>query len=558
VSSGAWQRALTLGAGILLLAGATQAQSPKPQAPRPKPEAPSPKPQSLPRRSGSQASAAKAGSTRYLALSRQLTQIFDAPTLERAYLSVVVRSLSTGETIFARNAGKLMMPASNMKVVTLAAVAERLGWDYRFETRFVSDAMVVDGVLRGDLVAIGSGDPSMNERHDRAEKLLEDVAWQLREAGIRTIDGRIVADDRLFSGAEIGGGWSWDYLQAWYAAPINALAYGENFVTVMVEPGAEAGEAARLTVMPATSDLAVLNHATTLAAGTTPTIDLARERGSPTLEVIGTIPLGSEAVRRPAAVENPGLCFARATWEALIRHGIDVRGDAVEAPEPSSNPLEPSRTPSNPLEPPRTPSNPLEPSPPSLAASADRRSLGEGGRTLARVLSPPLWEIATVMMKASQNLYAEMLLRVIGGGTMEGARKAVTELMTSWKIEPQSFVIADGSGLSRYDYVTAEMLVAILEQMYRDRRHQERFMATLPIAGVDGTLERRMRGTEAQGNLRAKTGSIANARSLSGYVRNASGDTLAFAILANNFTLRGAQIDEITDRAVEAMARAKR
>ena len=509
---GAWGRALALAAGIALSPAATHTQSPEPQAPSPQPLAPRPK-ATRPK--------PQARSKRYLALSRQLTQIFDAPTLERAYLSVVVRSLSTGETIFARNAGKLMMPASNMKVVTLAAVAERLGWDYRFETRFVSDAVVADGVLQGDLVAVGSGDPSMNERHDRAEKLLEDVAWQLREAGIRTIDGRIVADDRLFSGAEIGGGWSWDYLEAWYAAPINALAYAENFVTVIVEPGAVAGERARLTVTPPTSDLAVLNHATTLAAGTTPTIDVARERGSPTLEVIGTIPLGSEAVRRPAAVENPGLCFARATREALIRHGIDVRGDAVEAPGTSSNPLEPSRT-------------------------------------LARVLSPPLWEVATVMMKASQNLYAEMLLRVIGGGTMEGGRKTVTELMTSWKIEPQSFVIADGSGLSRYNYVTAEMLVAILEQMHRDRRHQERFMATLPIAGVDGTLERRMRGTKAQGNLLAKTGSIANARSLSGYVRTATGDTLAFAMLANNFTLRGAQVDEITDRAVEAMARAKR
>jgi PBP4 family serine-type D-alanyl-D-alanine carboxypeptidase len=150
-----------------------------------------------------------------------------------------------------------------------------------------------------------------------------------------------------------------------------------------------------------------------------------------------------------------------------------------------------------------------------------------------------------------------MLLRVIGGGTIEGGRKAVTEVLASWKIEPTTFVLADGSGLSRYNYVTAEMLVGILEQMYRDARHRERFVATLPIAGVDGTLERRMRGTKAQGNLRAKTGSIANTRTLSGYVRTAGGDTLALSILANNFTLRGAQIDEVTDRAVEAMARAR-
>jgi D-alanyl-D-alanine carboxypeptidase/D-alanyl-D-alanine-endopeptidase (penicillin-binding protein 4) len=435
-------------------------------------------------------------------------------------VAVLVRSVTTGETIFARNAGKLMMPASNMKVVTLAAVAERLGWDYRFETRFVSDGAITDGTLGGDLVIVGSGDPSMNERHDRADKILEDVAWQLREAGIRAIEGGIVADDRLFSGAEIGGGWSWDYLQAWYAAPINALAYGENFVTVLVEPGIAVGEAARLTLVPSTSDLELLNHAITASAGTDPTVDLARERGSRTLDVVGTIPLGSQPVRRPAAVEDPGLCFARATRDALIRHGIDVRGDAVEVLRSASSPPEQTRT-------------------------------------LARVVSPPLSEIATVMMKLSHNLYAEMLLRVIGGGTMEGGRKAVTDVMASWKIEPQNFVIADGSGLSRYDFVTAEMLVGILEQMYRDPRHRDPFLATLPIAGVDGTLERRMRGTKAQGNLRAKTGSIANARSLSGYVRTAGGDTIAFAFLANNFTLRGAQIDEITDRAVDAMARAK-
>jgi serine-type D-Ala-D-Ala carboxypeptidase/endopeptidase (penicillin-binding protein 4) len=510
---GAWGRALALGLSIALSTGAGQAPPPKPQAPPAKSQARGPKPQAL--------------SPRHQALARQLTRIFDAPILDRSYMAVVVRSMTTGATILSRNGGKLMMPASNMKVVTLAAAAERLGWDYRFETRFMSAAPLVDGVLRGDLTIIGSGDPSMNDRHDRADKILEDVAWQLREAGVRTIEGRVVADDGFFSGAEIGGGWSWDYLEAWYAAPINALAYAENFVTVFVEPGPALGEAAKLTLLPSTSDLEVLNHVITTAAGPDPTVEVRRQRGSRTLEVLGTIPLGSQLVRRPAAVEDPGLCFARAARDAFIRHGIDVRGDAVET---QSNPLEPSRTPSNLLEPPRT---------------------------LARVLSPPLWEIATVLMKQSQNLYAEMLLRVIGGGTIEGGRKAVTELLSSWKIDPQTFVLADGSGLSRYNYVTADMLVAILERIYRDDRHRERFLATLPIAGVDGTLERRMRGTKAQGNLHAKTGSIANARSLSGYVRTAGGDMLAFAILANNFTLRGAQIDEITDRAVDAMARTR-
>jgi serine-type D-Ala-D-Ala carboxypeptidase/endopeptidase (penicillin-binding protein 4) len=515
---GAWGCELLL--AVLLVAGATPPGSEafhnsKPQASRPRRQAPTPKPQ---------------------ALSRDLTRIFNSPSLESSYWSVVVRSLDTGRTIFSRNASKLMMPASNMKVVTLAAVAERLGWDFRFETHVMSDASVADGVLGGDLLVIGSGDPSMNARHDRSDKLLEDVACQLREAGIRAILGRVLSDDGLFAGAEIGGGWSWDYLQFGYAAPVNALAYAENLITVVVEPGSAAGEPALVAVTPLTSDLAVVNRAATSGAGSEQTIEFLRERGATTLEVTGTIPLGSPSVRRTAAVEDPGLSFARALRDGLIRHGIDVRGEAAE----------PLRTPSNPLEPPRTSSNPIEPSRPSNPL-----------RTLARIVSPPLWEMATVLMKSSQNLYAEMLLRAIGNGTIEGARKSVTELLASWNIKPEQFVLADGSGLSRYNYVTADMLVAILERMYRDPRHRERFMATLPIAGVDGTLERRMRGGKAQDNVRAKTGSIANARSLSGYIRTAGGEMLAFSIIGNNFTMRGMAIDEITDKAVEAMARSR-
>jgi serine-type D-Ala-D-Ala carboxypeptidase/endopeptidase (penicillin-binding protein 4) len=473
-------------------------------------------------------------------LASTLNRIFNDPSLDSSYWSVVVRSLATGRTIFSRNADKLMMPASNMKVVTLAAVAERLGWDHRFETHIVSEAPITEGDLGGDLLVLGSGDPSMNARHDRAEKILEDVAWQLREAGIRAIAGRVVSDDRLFTGAEIGGGWSWDYLQFGYAAPVNALAYAENLVTVVVEPGGATGEPALVAVTPLTSDLAVVNRAITSGPGTEQKIELLRERGTTTLEVTGTIPLGSAPLRRMAAVEDPGLSFARALRDALIRHGIDVRGEAAEPLRTSSNPVE---------------------SPPGASAfaeaSADRRSLGGGGRTLARIVSPPIWEIATVLMKSSQNLYAEMLLRVIGDGTIDGARKTVTELLGSWNIKPDRVVLADGSGLSRYNYVTADMLVTILERMYRDSRHRERFMATLPIAGVDGTLERRMRGGKAQDNVRAKTGSIANVRSLSGYVRTAGGETLAFSIIGNNFTMRGMAIDEITDKAVEAMARSR-
>jgi D-alanyl-D-alanine carboxypeptidase/D-alanyl-D-alanine-endopeptidase (penicillin-binding protein 4) len=477
-------------------------------------------------------------------LASDLTAIFDAPLLARAEWAVLVRSLETGQTLYARNAGKLVMPASNMKIVTLAAAAERLGWDYRFETTAVSDAAIVDGVLDGDLVIVGGGDPSINPRHDRDAKIFEDLALQLRWAGVRAIGGRVVGDDNAFDDREIGAGWAWDYLGAGYAAPVNALAYHENLVELRLLPGPAVGAPARIEPemfdwpgacggpggpeRSALYGLTIVSKATTAEAKTAPTIDLWRERRSLTLEISGAIAVDSDPIRRTASVENPTLFFVRAFREWLISHGIDVQGEAADIDD-------------------------LAP-----VAPAARVAPAAPVRVLARMQSPPLWEIATVLMKISQNLYAEMLFKTLGrfAGTTgaTGARTAVSDVLTAWRIPSDSYVLADGSGLSRYNYVTPEMLVTILTRMQTDPRHRDRFEATLPIAGVDGTIASRMRGTRAEGNARAKSGSIANVRSLSGYVRTRDGERLVFSIVANHFTLPAATVDYVTDLAVEALA----
>ncbi len=455
------------------------------------------------------------------ALASDLGRIFNAPVMEQGLWGVEIKSLDTGRVLYALNARKLMMPASNMKIVTLAAAAEALGWDYRFKTTLESDAEIVDGALKGNLVVRGGGDPTINSRGNRARALFDEWAAAIKAAGITRIDGNILADAGAFDGRGLGQGWSWDYLEAGYAAPSSALEFNENIATLTVRPGAKAGDFAQLELPPSTG-LGLLHGVVTGEAETATRINVERVPGSNDLDITGSIAAGAQPATREVAVANPALYFAHALTLALIERGIPVRGIPVVF----------QRSP--------------------LLAPLPRATIVESQ-------SPPLREIATTMMKVSQNLYAETLLKAIGAaggttGTAGAGRAAAEKIFGAWGIQPGSYVQADGSGLSRYDFVTAEMIVTLLERMHKDQKHHDAFLATLPIAGKDGTISTRMKNTRAEGNAVAKTGSISNVRALSGYVRTQDGETLVFSILANSFTIPAATVNWIADLAVEALA----
>ena len=457
-------------------------------------------------------------------LRRDLSRVFDAPIMARGVWAVDVRSLDKGERLFQLGPGRLMMPASNMKIFTTAAAAEILGWDYRFTTTLETAAPVEGGVLKGDLFIRSDGDPTINSRDGRAPALLAEWAAALRTAGIEEIDGRIIGDDQRFDDEGIGPGWAWDYLQYGYAAPVGALEFNENQATLTVQPGIEAGGAAIVTLSPG-AGLRLASHVTTVAAGGESDIAYRRRIDEPILEVSGTIPLASAPITRAVAVVNPTLFFAESVKQSLLDRGIRVSGNAVDFDDVA---------------------------PELIGASAERR-------VLTRTDSPPLREIATVLMKVSQNLYAETLAKAIGAsrgglGTYEGGLQAIRAQLSSWGVPGDAYVIADGSGLSRYNYVSAGAIVDVLEHMYRDSKHKEAFVATLPIAGKDGSLSTRMRRTRAEGNAVAKTGSISNVRSLSGYVRTRDGEVLVFSILANDFAIPAATVNWIADLAVEHLA----
>jgi D-alanyl-D-alanine carboxypeptidase/D-alanyl-D-alanine-endopeptidase (penicillin-binding protein 4) len=243
--------------------------------------------------------------------------------------------------------------------------------------------------------------------------------------------------------------------------------------------------------------------------------------GSTTLEVQGSLPVDSQAIFRNVSVDNPSTYLGAMLREGLASNGVEMRGPVVD-----------------------------------VDALDDAPSRDDAIYLLTH-RSAPLSTLAATMMKNSQNLYAETVLKTLGRadgiGTFEGGRRAVRGIIDHWGIAPGALQVVDGSGLSRYNLATPEALLSVLEHVYDDERLREPFLAALPVAGRDGTLERRLQGTAAEGNLRAKTGSMSNVRTLAGYVWTADDEPVAFAIMFNNAPMP-ALADETIDAIVVALA----
>ena len=458
------------------------------------------------------------------ALQQDIAAALAQPELAHGYWGVLIKSLKTDETLFAQNAGKLMLPASNMKIVTLAAAAEKLGWDFRYETKVAAAGPIANGTLQGDLVVSGSGDPGLMASD--AERVFADWASQLKQRGIRTIAGRVIGDDNGFEKERLGFGWMWDDLVTEYSAGVGALQFNENAVRVTIAPGPAAGDSAAVSVAPSGSGLTIDSRVTTVAAGGTTSITPNRMAGSPVLELRGTIPAGADASTLVVSVDNPTQFYVNALRAALIANGIDVRGPAVDVDDVRDAP------------------------------GVDRRT------AILTYQSAPLSTLAVRLMKVSQNQYAETFLKTLAAApgvvaNVDGGRKAALAIFERWGIRPDTLVQGDGSGLSRYDLVTPETLVAILAHVDRDPRLKGPFEASLPIAGALG-LSNRMKGTPAEGNARAKTGSMTGVRGLSGYVTSADGEPLVFSILANNFEIPAATVNNTTDAIVVRLASFRR
>jgi D-alanyl-D-alanine carboxypeptidase/D-alanyl-D-alanine-endopeptidase (penicillin-binding protein 4) len=452
-------------------------------------------------------------------LRRELHSLFTAPRVSHAQWGVNFYSLPNAETLYSFNAAQFMVPASNQKILTTAVAAERLGWDFRFTTRLIATGPLDDdGTILGDVVVIGNGDPTINPRHPERWRAFDDWAAALRVRGVKIINGSLVGDDNAFAEPGWGVGWAWDNLQYGYGAPPSALQYHENQVEVMVGPGMSADTRAIISTAPYGSGLVLDHDVVTIHSGGETQIDIARIPGTARLRVHGQIAVGAKPVTLTAAVENPTRLYLAALREALARQGIFVAGGIADIDELGT--------------------------PPRLDAAVE----------LVVDQSPPLKEIIDVTMKWSRNIYAETLLLATAepgaAATSSRGLERMRETLLAWGIGPDLYLARDGSGLSRYDYVTANVLTWLLTYLWADPEHAESFQSTLPVAGTSGSLATRMKGTPAEGRVLAKTGTLSNVRTLSGYATTVDGETIVFSMMANNFRVPTVEIDAIMERAL--------
>lgn len=455
--------------------------------------------------SGSTTSAPSRGALAQLAA--RLNGVLDESRWSRSTFGVLVVDGETGDTVFARGDDQPLAPASNMKVLTTAAALHYLGPDFRWSTWVTTEAPIVDGVVQGDLVLYGTGDPSLAPSARGEAGALDRLADSLAARGIREVRGRVLGDASYFGGDPRRGEWDPRDLNDWFAAASTALGYNENVVQLRVE-ATVAGQPPVIHFDPPVSGVEIDNQARTVAGRPSSRLHVLRDHPDEPIQIVGEIAASARDVYRTMTVQDPNGFAAHAFTGALERAGIRVAGE---------------------------PGIVLDPSQSSLSAS--RIFTADSHRVLATHRSEPLTRALERVNQESHNLYADLVLKtlgraVVGDGSFEGGARAVRlYLRDEVGIDPAELVMLDGSGLAADNRTTPGVLVSTLRHALASPLGSIYF-ETLPEAGTSHM--RRMTRTAAARNLRAKTGTIEGVSALSGIVRSADDRPLLFSIVGND------------------------
>jgi D-alanyl-D-alanine carboxypeptidase/D-alanyl-D-alanine-endopeptidase (penicillin-binding protein 4) len=471
------------------------------------------------------------------ALPESIQKLLDSsPAARTAFWGIQIVDLATGKTLYELNPDHYFVPASNAKLFSTALALSRLGADFTFQTRVLALAPPDElGRIRGPLRLAGGGDPNLSARAipyrmgpvtGNPLAAIEDLAGQLVARGVKRVDGDIIGDDTWYVWQPYAAGWAVDDPQSDDGPPISALTLADNVLTLSVRPGANIGDPAALSLLPAIEFYRIENRVRTVAPGGERRIRFERIPGSRDARLWGVIALRDRGQDLLLGVEDPAQFAAQALATALEQRGVTVSGAAIaehlypDAFADLTQALEP----------------------PSLT-----------GIVLARHVSAPLMEDLRITAKASQNLHAELALRAVGRarrnvGSFEAGMAEMNSFLAEAGIDPAGYNLVDGSGLSRLDLVTPSAVLKLLRYMY-DSPAREKWISLLPVAAQDGTLSSRFGATAAAGRVYAKTGSLSHVSALSGYLQRPDATWVAFSLLVNNYGGRSAaEVRGVMDR----------
>ena len=466
------------------------------------------------------------------AFAGHVNSILETPPQSKGDWGLLVADGTNGEVLYEQNADNYFIPASNMKLFTTALALSKLGPDYRFHTTIEAlSEPSASGLLQGPLYLVGRGDPNLSNRvfpfelkeqfDGPPEKVIAELADAVVAKGVKEITGDIVGDDSYFPRQRYPDGWEINDMVWEYGAAISAIVVDDNTVTLTLTPGFHAGDPVTADLEPATPDFAVNNQVITSAADVISDLTLHREPGSNLVEVVGTLPAGSNPRKLVLAIQEPALHAAAMLKRLLEQRGVKIDGAAralhlPPGPDPSEKRV-----------------------------------------VLAEHVSIPLGEAIKLVNKISQNLHAEVLLRTTarqdGLWTKpDDLYKLPQDFYATAGIAPDDVIQVDGCGLSREDLVTPRAVVALLEYAEKQTWFPQYF-DSLPVAGVDGTLEDRLKNTIAVGRIHAKTGSVEHVRTLSGYADLPTGRRLVFSFLSNNLAGKNHEAGDALDAITLAM-----
>jgi len=469
------------------------------------------------------------------------------PVAQKSFIGVLIVDAATGRTLYELNADRYFTPASNTKLFTTALAMSTLGPEYRFRTTIETHGTLDSaGRLRGDLTLVGRGDPDFSNRRipydaknpidGPSDKPLAELVDAIVAKGVKEIDGDIVADDSYFPYAPFPEGWAVGDMPFDYGAAIGAICFDDNGLDVKVTPADHVGADAWVVVEPWPGYNVYTYSITTGPADSQSNFDTVETAGPKPFLVRGSIPLGHAPIDLGMAMPRPANYTAHVLKLMLLARGIRITGHAraLHAPPPSEGMT---------FDPPQGLAQRPAPQPNTLV--------------LAEHQSPPLIEIVHVLNKVSQNLHAEILLRAVakektGEGSLAAGLEIERQFLTSIGIAPTDVLVNDGSGLSRQNLVTPRAVVSLLQ--YDSRQSWgDAYLSTLPVAGVDGTLDNRMKGTPAEGRVQAKTGSVEHTQAMSGVATTLHGEHLIFSMFDNHNGGKGRDAARVLDAIAQAM-----